>query len=198
MPEHSFKRSILRGCLNVNEGHNKELMDACKALKGYSIFVAKVRKYREEGIIRYNTSHSTPLNILADNSEIMKEIVSTAVNKAIDKCIEEDVLRSFFTEYREEVSKVAILEYSAERHLQYEKEDSYNSGYDSGYDSGYNSGYDTGFDNGQASGHSSGIKDTTALFSWLKKNNREPDILRAIDNQDYLAALFHEFSKIKQ
>lgn len=193
-------------CLNVNEGHNKELMDACKALKGYSIFVAKVRKYREEGIIRYNASHSTPLNILADNSEIMKEIVSTAVNKAIDKCIEEDVLRSFFTEYREEVSKVAILEYSAERHLQYEKEDSYNSGYDSGfdsgydtgYDSGYNSGYGTGFDNGQASGHSSGIKDTTALFSWLKKNNREPDILRAIDNQDYLAALFHEFSKIKQ
>jgi hypothetical protein len=184
-------------CFNVNEGHNKNLMEACKTLKGYSIFVAKVRKYREEGITQYNSSHPTALNLLADSSYIMKEIVATAVNKAIDECINEVVLRDFFTEYREEVSKVAILEYSAERHLQYEKEDSYNSGYDNGYGTGYDSGYGTGYDSGLKSGHSSGIKDTTALFSWLKENNRESDILRAIDDQDYLAKLFVEFSNSK-
>lgn len=164
-------------CLNVNEGHNKELMEACKTLNGYSIFVAKVRKYRENAIKQYNSTHTTPLKILADSSDIMKEIVSVAVSKAIDECIEEGVLRDFFMEYREEVQTVAILEYSAERHLQYEKEDSYNSGYDSG--------------------HSGGIKDTTALFSWLKKNNRESDILRAIDDPEFLSKLFEEFSKLK-
>ncbi len=31
--------------LNVNEGHNKELMESCKTLNEYSIFVSKVRKY---------------------------------------------------------------------------------------------------------------------------------------------------------
>lgn len=156
-------------CLNVNEGHNKELMETCKALNGYSIFVSKVRKHREEGILQYNASHPTPLNLMADNRDIMKEIVSVAVNKAIDDCIDEDVLRNFFIEYREEVSTVAILEYSAERHLQYEKEDSYNSG----------------------------IKDTTDLFSWLKSNHREADILKAIDDPDFLARLFEEFSAVQ-
>ncbi len=170
-------------CLNVNEGHNKELMEACKTLNGYSIFVSKVRKYREEGISEYNASHTTSLKLLADSGDIMKGIVSAAVTKAIDECIEEDVLRDFFTEYSEEVSAVAILEYSAERHLQYEKEDSYNSGYDVGYD------------NGNQNGHSAGIKDTTDLFSWLKNNNREADILRAIDDPDFLAKLFEEFAK---
>ena len=171
-------------CLNVNEGHNKELMEACRALNGYSIFVAKVRKYREEGILKYNSSHTTPLNILADSSDIMKTIVAAAVEKAIAECIEEGVLKDFFNEYREEVSTVAILEYSSERHLQYEKEDSYNAGYDTGYDSG------------SKDGHSAGIKDTTELFSWLEKQGREADIHKAIHNPDFLAKLFEDFSNI--
>ena len=133
----------------------------------------------------------------------MKEIVSAAVNKAIDECIEEGILQSFFKDYREEVTKVAILEYSAEKHLQYEKEDSYNSGYDSGYgtgydsgyDSGYGTGYDSGYNIGQDKGHSNGIKDTTDLFSWLKAINREADIIQAIDDPDHLAKLFDEFEQ---
>ncbi len=165
-------------CLNANEGHNKELMEACTTLNGYSIFVSKVRKYREKGIAEYDISHSVPLKHLADNSEAMKEIVAFAVNTAIEECIDEDVLRNFFVEYREEVTEVAILEYSAERHIQYEKEDSYKSGYDTGYDTG----------------HNSGVKDTTDLFSWLKQSNRESDILRAVDDPEFLEKLFDEFS----
>ncbi len=69
---------------------------------------------------------------------------------------------------------MAILEYSAERHIQYEKEDSYKSGYDTG--------------------HNSGVKDTTDLFSWLKQKNRESDILRAVDDPEFLEKLFDEFS----
>ena len=77
---------------------------------------------------------------------------------------------------------MAILEYSAERHIQYEKEDSYKSG----YDTGYGTGYDTG--------HNSGVKDTTDLFSWLKQSNCESDILRAVDDPEFLEKLFDEFS----
>ena len=34
--------------LNVNEGHNKELMEQCQTLKEYAIYVARVRKYTSE------------------------------------------------------------------------------------------------------------------------------------------------------
>ena len=156
-------------CLNVNEGHNKELMEACQTLNGYSKFVSKVRKYREKSITKYDATHSTPVKLLADNSEVMKGILAAAINTAMDECIKEDILKSFFIEYREEVTAVAIIEYSAERHIQYEKEDSYNSG----------------------------VKNTTDLFSWLKKNHRESDILRAIDDPEFLNKLFEEYSKNK-
>ena len=84
---------------------------------------------------------------------------------------------------------MAKLEYSAERHIQYEKEDSYNSGYDTGYN--------TGYDSGLTSGVSTGVKNTTDLFSWIKKNGRESDILNAIDDPEFLNKLFDEFSESK-
>ncbi|WP_035771355.1 hypothetical protein [Butyrivibrio sp. FCS006] len=164
-------------CLNVNEGHNKELMKACQTLNGYSKFVSKVRKYREKSITKYDETHSTPVKLLADNSEVMKGILAAAINTAIDECIKEDILKSFFIEYREEVTEVAIIEYSSERHIQYEKEESYNSGYDSGLNSG--------------------IKNTTDLFSWLFKNGRAKDVERATNDPEFLNKLFEEYSKNK-
>ena len=80
---------------------------------------------------------------------------------------------------------MAIIEYSAERHIQYEKEESYNSGYNSGYDSGYDSGI------------TSGVKNTTELFSWLFKNGRAKDVEKATNDPDFLNQLFEEYSKNK-
>ena len=34
--------------LNINEGHNRELMEQCKALKQYAKYVARVREYVEQ------------------------------------------------------------------------------------------------------------------------------------------------------
>ena len=34
--------------LNINEGHNKELMEQCRTLREYAQYVAKVRKYTKE------------------------------------------------------------------------------------------------------------------------------------------------------
>ena len=33
--------------MNINPGNNQELMDKCRTLKEYMIFVEKVRKYRK-------------------------------------------------------------------------------------------------------------------------------------------------------
>ena len=160
--------------LNVNEGHNKEIMEACKALKGYSIFVSKVRKYNKEEIEKYNSTHTTPLALLADKTKITKGLVRTAVNKAIDECISEDVLSDFFKENRKEVVEMSVHEYSYEKHLQFEKDDSFSTG------------------------HVKGVQDTNELYVWLKENGRQSDIFLAIDNTDYLSQLFAEYDEWKK
>ena len=164
--------------LNVNHGHNKELMELCKALKGYSIFVSKVRQYNQEAREAYDASHVTPLKLLADKTEIDRSLIRSAVNKAIDECIEENILHDFFTEYRKEVIEVSIHEYSYERHLQLEKDESYNSGFDSGHDDG--------------------IRDTNELYSWLYNNGRDDDVKAAAFDPDFLSKLFAEYEAWKQ
>ncbi len=108
---------------NVNAGHNPELMQACSTLNQYSLFVQKVRKYREE----YMSFVDDRLQNDSDFDEALfkKEVIRKAVKRAIDECIEEDILKDFFVKYRKEVIKVGVLEYSAERHLQVIKDEGY-------------------------------------------------------------------------
>ncbi|WP_051545092.1 hypothetical protein [Butyrivibrio sp. MC2021] len=103
--------------LNINEGHNKALLDACKSLRDYSIFVGKVRKYISEEIFN------------SDNDK-RKEIIRLSVAQAIDECINENVLKNFFLQYRKEVVEVSVLEYSAERHIQVIGDERYEEGRD--------------------------------------------------------------------
>ncbi len=70
-PDQEFKVLVL----NINYGHNADIMDGCKALRDYSIYVRKVRDYAEE----------MPLN--------------QAVEKAVNECIKEDVLQEFLRKY---------------------------------------------------------------------------------------------------
>ena len=168
--------------LNINSGHNKDLMEACKALKGYSIFVDKVRKYKHEAEVKYDSTHTTPLKFLADKKDTMNQLVAQAVTSAIDECNRENILRDFFTEYRKEIIEVGVHEYSYDRHIQIIQDESYNNGYNNGFDNG----------------HSGGVKDTTDLFSWLKSQNRQADILIAIDDPDYLSKLFEDHEEWKR
>ena len=155
--------------LNVNSGHNKELMEACETLKGYSLFVAKVRQYKQEAEKDYDSSHATPLKLLVDSKEVMTGIVSSSVNKAIDECIQEGILKDFFSEYRKEIIEVGVLEYSYERHMQILQDESFDAG----------------------------VQNTTALFSWLKSVGRKEDIFKAIDDPEYMSKLFIEYNNKK-
>ena len=76
--------------LNVNEGHNKDLMEQCQTLKEYAIYVARVQKYASE------------LNL------------NDAVERAITECIKEGILVEFLRKNRSEVKMVSILEYDKE------------------------------------------------------------------------------------
>ena len=78
--------------LNVNDGHNNELMEHCRTLKEYAQYVARVRKY-------------------AADSEIVLE---EAVERAVEECIKEGILAEFLMRNRAEVIKVSIYEYDRE------------------------------------------------------------------------------------
>ena len=64
----------------------------------------------------------------SEDDVLIKYAVKKAVTRAIDECIDEDVLKDFFVKYRKEVIEVGVLEYSAERHIQVIKDESYSMG----------------------------------------------------------------------
>ena len=54
--------------------------------------------------------------------------LATAINRAIDRCIEEDVLADFPRENRSEVVKVTQLDYTFDRQIMLEREDAREEG----------------------------------------------------------------------
>ena len=102
--------------LNVNEGHNKELMEQCQTLKEYAIYVARVRKYASE------------MNL------------NDAVARAIDECIKEGILVEFLRKNRSEVKMVSILEYDKEWEEKKLRKAEYEAGKDDGIEIGKSEG----------------------------------------------------------
>ena len=92
---------------NINFGKNKQLLEKCKVLREYMIFVDYVRYYHKEQ--EYDD-------------------LATAINRAIDRCIEEDVLADFLRENRSEVVKVTQLDYTFDRQIMLEREDAREEG----------------------------------------------------------------------
>ena len=87
--------------LNVNEGHNRKLMDECHILREYAQYVAKVRKYTKE------------MNL------------DVAVELAVDECIQEGILVEFLRRNKSEVVAMSIFEYNQEEEERKWKESVY-------------------------------------------------------------------------
>jgi hypothetical protein len=75
--------------VNVNKGHNPEVLHSCPTLSEYAFFVDKVRGYQR------TLKHSTAANPLNE-----------AILAAIDDCIANNVLKDFLTKHRQEVLKM--------------------------------------------------------------------------------------------
>ena len=100
--------------ININFGHNSELLKKCKTLYGYAYFVAEIRK----------------------NLETME--LQQAVELAVEECIRQDILKEFLTEQRVEVIAMSIYEYNEEYVRQSLFEDGEKSGYNKGEKAGEN------------------------------------------------------------
>ncbi len=105
--------------LNINKGHNCEIMEACETLKHYSNFVSLVRQYIRE---------------IPKETADKKAAVKAAISKAIDKCISEGVLADFFNQHRAKVLEACMWDYNEQLHEKTIKKESFEDGFDSGFD----------------------------------------------------------------
>ena len=110
--------------LNINAGHNEELMEQCRMLKEYAQYVARVRGYAGS----------------------MK--LEEAVRRAIRECITEGILTDFLRKNRAEVEMVSILEYGKE----YEEKKLRQTEYEAGEQAGLKKGEQIGRNRGLAQG----------------------------------------------
>ena len=100
----SFSMGRGSGCLecscemlNINRGHNKELMRKCRRLWEYSEFVSEVRDNMKTGISQ-----------------------EEAIQCAIDYCIEQNILTDILKSEKSEVLHMIFLtEYDEEKHLRH-------------------------------------------------------------------------------
>ena len=104
---------------NINYGKNKELLSKCHFLKEYMTFVDYVKEYHRK--YGYNE-------------------LEHAIEVSIDRCIREDILRDFLLEHRSEVVKVTRLDYTFDRQIMLEREDSRMEGHAEGRAEGLTEG----------------------------------------------------------
>ena len=110
--EEEHKLELEAVMLNVNAGHNRELLQSCKTLADYAEYTACIRKYAEE----------------MDTED--------AVECAIVECIQEGILEEFLRKNRAEAKRMSIYEYDQARHIRQEREDAWEEGWSEGRDEG--------------------------------------------------------------
>lgn len=86
--------------INVNYGHNKELMKACKPLEEYAFFIDRVRMYQKD----------------SDNLE-------EAIDKAVEDLPDNSMIKQFLMINKAEVKRMCITEYDEERTLNETREE---------------------------------------------------------------------------
>ena len=74
--------------VNINQGHNEELLRKCPALREYMTLIELIRDFKNKGCS-----------------------VDQAVDEAVKKCIENGILAEFLTKHRAEVKDVCMTEF---------------------------------------------------------------------------------------
>ena len=96
-PELELKIQVL----NINYGHNKELMEKCQSLRDYSLLNKRVRDNMNSG-----------MNI------------EEAATAAVDSCIRDHVMEDFLIREKAGIIHMHVLDYDEELHEKFLKEDS--------------------------------------------------------------------------
>lgn len=99
--------------LNINYGHNKELMQKCRKLKEYAIFVSTVRDFIASG----------------DN-------LPASVSQAVDDCIARGILKDILLKNKSEVMSMVLTTFDREKYEKAMQEEWKEMGIEEGYREG--------------------------------------------------------------
>ena len=121
--------------LNINEGHNSQLLEQCQILREYAQYVAKVREY----------AGTTDLD--------------TAVEQAVNDCIQNGILAEFLRKNKSEVIAMSIFEYDKEEEERKLRKAEYEAGIKVGREAGIKVGIKVGREAGLKVGREAGLKE---------------------------------------
>ena len=102
--------------ININHGHNSELMNKCHMLHEYSVFIEKIKHY----CISFS--------------------LKDAVNKAVDESITEGILSDFLEQHRKEVVNMCLTEFDEIKFANYIREEGREEGLAEGREEGRTEG----------------------------------------------------------
>ena len=136
--------------LNVNDGHNAELMNKCKRLMHYSQFIARINQNIDAGMLLQN-----------------------AIDEAISYCLENGILTDVLIRNRSEVRHMLLTEFNEKKFAKTMWEE----GHESGYSSGYNEGRESGYNEGSESGYKKAHDEIFNIMDEINKGNNTLDEL---------------------
>lgn len=103
--------------LNINVGHNQELMEKCRILKEYAQFIHTIRSKISVGL---------PFQ--------------EAVETAVEDCISQNILSEILRKNKAEVIDMILTEYYENEFREFLKEDSWKKGHEAGVQDGIKTG----------------------------------------------------------
>ena len=129
--------------ININEGHNPELMKQCQTLREYAQYVACVRRYAK------------------------KFKLADAVEQAVDECIHKNILSEFLRKNKAEVIAMSIFEYDKEEEERKLRKAEYEAGVAAGMKDGMKAGIKAGVADGISKGKILAKKDAASSLITL-------------------------------
>ena len=165
--------------ININYGHNPELMEKCHRLWEYSFFVDRINEGMQTGLA-----------------------MRTAVNTAVDYCIQNNILSDILEGSRMEVVGMLLNEFNEQRYKKFIREEAREEGIEEGIARGIAQGTAKGIAQGMEQGIAKGMEQGIAqgqskvnlLYQKLKEDGRVDDVMKAIDNSDRLEQLLKEYN----
>lgn len=154
--------------ININYGMNEKIMKACRLLEEYSICIAEIRKELKE-----------------------TKDAEASITKAVNTCINNGILRDFLIAHKAEVIGMFLTEYNEEEAKKCLREESYEEGFAEGIEKGIKEG----FTEGRLEGLAKGEKNIKDILTWLNKQNRSDDIIKAISDDSYMEKLKKEYEE---
>lgn len=91
--------------ININKGHNQDLMEKCRMLKDYALFIDKIREY-----------------------EKTKKTLKEAIDEASVYCIKHDIMKDYLIKHRNEVRDVLLTEFNAKKQREMDRRDAREEG----------------------------------------------------------------------